>query len=98
MRPKVSELDDASRNCPQQSWRWGELPSPPVSSNRMSPPKSISGTTSHDVSPSERGNEDGTIARTKNESVAGTEINSRQCQTTAEGITKFSKSLVFQSQ
>lgn len=83
----MSELDDPSRNCPQQSWRWGELPSPPVTSNRTSPPKSISGTTSHDISPSDRGNETGAIARPKNETVAGTEINGRQ--TTSEGIADF---------
>lgn len=86
MRPKVSELDDPSRNCPQQSWRWGELPSPPVSSNRTSPPKS--GTTSHDVSPSDR-YETGAIARTNIETVAGTEINGRPSQTAEEGIMKF---------
>ena len=85
MRPKVSELDDPSRNCPQQSWRWGELPSPPVIS-RPSPPKPVSRTTSRDVSPSNRGTETGEVAMINNETSDGTDNNGRQSQSTAEGI------------
>ncbi len=80
----MSELDDPSRICPQQSWRWGELPSPPIP-NRTSPPKSV-GSASRDVSPSDRGNEAGAVARANSEAPAGTENKGRQIQTTAEGM------------
>lgn len=85
MRPKVSDMDDLSRNCPRQSWRWGELPSPPVSSNRTSPPKTVTGSASRDVSPADRADETGAINRAINEAPTGIENGSRQSQTTAEG-------------
>lgn len=85
MRPKGSELDDASNNCPQQSWRWGELPSPPVTSNRTSPPKSTSGSISREVLPGDHMEVDGTVARASNATPAGNS-SGRQSQTTAEGI------------
>jgi hypothetical protein len=92
MRPKVSELDDPSRNCPQQSWRWGELPSPPVI-NRPSPPKPVSRSTSRDVSPSNQGTEAGAIAMVKNETSDGTDNKTRQSQSTAEGNILMKKSI-----
>lgn len=49
----LSQLEDASGQCPRQSWRWGELPSPPVPIARTSPPKSSGSIpVSRDVSPS----------------------------------------------
>jgi len=92
MRPKVSELDVPSRNCPQQSWRWGELPSPPVL-NRPSPPKPIS-RSSRDVSPSNPGTEAGAVATVNNETSDGTDNTARQSQSTAEGIVNFKKSIL----
>ncbi|XP_045034148.1 phosphatidate phosphatase LPIN3 isoform X2 [Daphnia magna] len=84
MRPKASELDDPSRNCPQQSWRWGELPSPPVH-NRPSPPKPVSKSPPHDVSPSNRDGETGAVAMINNEGTSdGTDNKARQSQSTAE--------------
>lgn len=85
MRPKVSDLNDPSRNCPQQSWRWGELPSPPVTSNRTSPPKSVSGSASREISPLDRNNKVDVDESAKKETLVGTENNGRQSQTTAEG-------------
>lgn len=95
MRPKVSELGVPSRNCHQQSWRWGELPSPPVL-NRPSPPKPIT-RSSRDVSPSNPGTEEGAVATVNNETSDGTDNKARQSQSTAEGmvqhkIDSFSKS------
>ncbi|KZS18674.1 Phosphatidate phosphatase LPIN1 [Daphnia magna] len=84
MRPKASELDDPSRNCPQQSWRWGELPSPPVH-NRPSPPKPVSKSPPHDVSPSNRDGETGAVAVINNDGTSdGTDNKARQSQSTAE--------------
>ncbi|XP_046649509.1 phosphatidate phosphatase LPIN3-like isoform X2 [Daphnia pulicaria] len=82
MRPKVSELGVPSRNCHQQSWRWGELPSPPVL-NRPSPPKPIT-RSSRDVSPSNPGTEAGAVATVNNETSDGTDNKARQSQSTAE--------------
>lgn len=76
--------DEVSENCPQQSWRWGELPSPPVP-NRSSPPKTITGSTNREMSPSDQSDEAGAIALA-NESPTGLENKGRQPQITAEGI------------
>ena len=82
MRPKAS--DDPSL-CPQQSWRWGELPSPPVL-NRTSPPKPMSGSVNRDASPCDRSADTGAVPRVNSEASTKTENNGRQAQTTAEGV------------
>jgi len=58
-RSKASEMDSAERG-PQQSWRWGQLPSPPV---HLSSPKPASRPASRDASPEGMKDQSGAVAR-----------------------------------
>ena len=82
-RSKNQNLE-SSGHCPRQSWRWGELPSPPVVplGRNTSPPKSASRPVSRDGSPSKT-SPDGVVPRTSDSSATRTEI-ARPAQTPEE--------------
>lgn len=79
-RSKASEMDSSERG-PQQSWRWGQLPSPPV---HLSSPKPASRPASRDASPEGTKDQSGAAARANNEAPRK-DSNGRTAQTPEEG-------------
>ena len=80
-RSKASEMDSAERG-PQQSWRWGQLPSPPV---HLSSPKPASRPASRDASPEGMKDQSGAVARASSDAPRK-DSNGRAAQTPEEGI------------
>lgn len=78
-RSKASEMVSSERG-PQQSWRWGQLPSPPV---HLSPPKS--GPSSRDASPDGSKDQNNAVARASSEVPSRKDSNGRAVQTPEEG-------------